>query len=75
MKKTVNENWLNPSMTTVDHYEGAITVLSSENDYDGKEDDWKVIMHYINDYDDLKIDNVYQIIYEQQPFNFMKVLQ
>ncbi|MDP9675333.1 hypothetical protein J2W97_001316 [Paenibacillus jamilae] len=61
-------------MTTVDNYERAITILSGNNDYEGKEEDWKVIMHYINDFDDFKIDNVYQIIYEHQPFHFMKVM-
>lgn len=70
MKKTINDT----SMMAIDHYERAITVLSNDSKYEGKEEDWNTIMHHINDYDDFKIDNVYQIIYDHQPFNFMKTI-
>lgn len=72
MRDTVNNNWLNPAMDTVDQYEHAITLMSTK-EYQGQERDLNRVMQHINEYQDFKIENVYDIIYKYQPWNFMKV--
>jgi hypothetical protein len=78
MKDTIESNWFDPNMVQIDAYERGITVISgglSPEDthiYDGKEDDIDRIIKYMNEYPDLIIENVYQIIHLYRPWNFMK---
>ncbi|MNJ71942.1 hypothetical protein D3C77_685420 [compost metagenome] len=76
MKSHVTNMWFTDE--PISQYETACSLIcgfqSTEKYTDEmRNEDIEIIMKYINNYDDFKIDNIYQIIYKNKPFNFMKI--
>jgi hypothetical protein len=74
MKKTIHKMWLTDE--AIDWYENAISLISGElldkrYTIEQREEDLNKILAHIVEYDDFKIENIYDILKKHKPWNFM----